>query len=45
MVTRSLSTLMEAAARNGVLGRVDAHLTEVSVAFPREGDDILGAHG
>jgi hypothetical protein len=37
-VTRSLSTLMAAAARNGVLGRVDAHLTEVSVAFPTEDD-------
>jgi len=32
-VSRSLSTLTAAAARNGVLGRVDAHLIEVSVAF------------
>jgi hypothetical protein len=31
--TRSLSTLTAAAARNGVLGRVDAHLTEVSSRF------------
>ncbi len=37
-VARSLSTLTAAAARNGVLGRVDAHLTEVSVACPTEGD-------
>jgi hypothetical protein len=37
-VTRSLSTLTAAAARNGVLGRVDAHLTEVSVAFPTNSD-------
>jgi hypothetical protein len=37
-VTRSLSTLTAAAARNGVLGRVDAHLNEVSVAFPTEDD-------
>jgi len=33
-VTRSLSTFAAAAARNEVLGRVDAHLTEVSLAFP-----------
>ena len=40
--TRSLSTLTAAAARNGVLGRVDAHLTEVSVAFPTESDRLSG---
>ena len=28
--------------RNGVLGRVDAHLTEVSVAFPTESDRLSG---
>jgi hypothetical protein len=32
-VTRSLSTRMAVAARNGVLGRVDAHPTELSLAF------------
>jgi hypothetical protein len=37
-VTRSLSTLTAPAARNGVLGRVDAHLNEVSVAFPTKRD-------
>jgi len=37
-VARSLSTLTAAATRNEVLGRVDAHLTEVSVAFPTNGD-------
>ena len=37
-VTRSLSTLTAAAARNGVLGQVDAHLTDVSVAFPTNCD-------
>ena len=37
--TRSLSTFTAAAARNGVLGRVDAHLTEVSVAFPTNRDN------
>ena len=36
--TRSLSTLTAAAARNRVLGPVDAHLTEVSVAVPTNRD-------
>jgi hypothetical protein len=38
-VTRSMSTLTAAAARNGVLGRVDAHLNEVSLAFPTKSDE------
>ena len=36
-VTRSLSTRMAVAARNGVLGRVDAHPTELS-RFPKRRD-------
>jgi len=41
-VTRSLSILMAAAARNGAPWASDAHLTEVSVVLPTESDKLRG---